>query len=190
MPAARRRTWAQAVRAENRRWLRNFARFNMAGGIPSRLDQSLLHPETVPQGAKEPSFAADDLVEADVSLGGDVRAVTFRRSIWRAAPVLVFIPYLAGILLRRTRVRWNHDTIVVQRHDGDHRVARSSVVDLAYARTTLALRLASGHSIMLVDGRRVSRADVETAGELAFRLAVPLVDETGAPHDPPAMRVR
>jgi len=189
MSTRRNRTWGQIARAQGRRWQRNFARFNMAGGMPSGLDQSLLHPETVEPGPREPAFADDASDEEDLTLQGDVREVRFRRSILRASPILVFIPYLAPLLLRRTHVRWNGDTVVIERHDGGQRVPRADVVELLCERRTIALRLASGRSIFVVEDRRVSRTDVDTAGALAGALGVPLVDHTGHAEALPSMRV-
>jgi hypothetical protein len=134
----------------------------------------------------------------ELALDGKVDGVTFARSLWRSLALLgvgaAIGPYILPIVARRVRVRWNADAVVVDSWPSGavpgRRLARADVIAVRCGRSELAIRLGSGEEVRVVDGRRVVRGDLERGRELAYKLGIPIVDDSGATVALPTARVR
>jgi hypothetical protein len=130
-------------------------------------------------------------VRRDVELAGPAQQLAFPRPGWHYAAVVSMLPmtlFGAPALLRHTRARWDDRDLVIETWPRQRalRVARADVIDVRCTDTVLGVHVAGARLVPLVSSRRVLARDVERARDLAARLGVPFVDDTGRTTLPPA----
>jgi hypothetical protein len=139
----------------------------------------------------EPRKVVLRYVRRELELAGPAQQLRFPRPGWHYAAVVSMLPMTllgAPALFRHVRARWDDAELVIETWPRQRalRVARADVIDVRLARGLLGVHVAGARLVPLVSSRRVLARDVERGRELAARLGVPFVDDTGATTLPPA----
>ena len=132
----------------------------------------------------EPATVVLRHVRRELELAGPEQRLDFPRPGWHYLAVAATLPFSALVvpsLFLHTRARWDDRELVIQTwpRRSALRFARADVIDVRRTPELLGVHVAGARLVPLVSSRGVLARDIERGHELAERLGVPFVDDTG-----------